>query len=280
MRSLVWVLIAFFICSSAYGAGDDVAATAAAHQDDQPVATPAAETAPRAAVVGEDVSYGSIDGAELRGYLARPVGADANTPGLIVIHEWWGLNDNVRQATQRLAGEGFVALAVDLYDGESAAVPKDAIKLMTGLNENAGRGEENLRQAYAYLDDTIGVPRIGSIGWCLGGKWSLRTAILLPDQVDATVIYYGSLVTDQTELAPLTMPVLGNFAEQDRMIPPDAVNAFAQAMRDLGKDVDVKIYPGANHAFANPSGQAYDAAAAEDAWARTTAFLNAHLRSD
>lgn len=280
MRNLVRVLLALFIFSNVYGADDEVAATAAAHEDDDPMPTPAAETAPRTRVVGEDIVYGSIDGSELRGYLARPADADANTPGLIVIHEWWGLNDNVRQAAQRLAGEGFVALAVDLYDGESAAVPKDAIKLMTGLNENAGRGEENLRQAYAYLDDTIGAERIGSIGWCLGGKWSLRTAILLPDRLDATVIYYGSLVTDAAELAPLTMPVLGNFAEQDRMIPPDAVNAFAQAMTELGKDVDVKIYPGANHAFANPSGQAYDAAAAEDAWKRTTTFLNAHLRTD
>jgi len=280
MRNLVRILFALFIVGNAYGAGEEVAATAAAHQDDEPIATPAAETAPRTKVVGEDVSYGSIDGTELRGYLARPADADANTPGLIVIHEWWGLNDNIRQATQRLAGEGFVALAVDLYDGESAAVPKDAIKLMTALNENAGRGEANLRQAYAYLDGTIGAPRIGSIGWCLGGKWSLRTAILLPDQLDATVIYYGSLVTDAEELAPLKMPVLGNFAEQDRMIPPDAVNAFKQAMTELGKDIDVKIYPGANHAFANPSGQAYNAAAAEDAWERTTTFLNSNLRSD
>lgn len=264
------------ICGAALG--DDVAAIAAEHQDDKPVATPAAETAPRTKVTGEDVSYGSIDGVELNGYLVRPAGADANTPGLIVIHEWWGLNDNIRRAAQRLAGEGYVALAVDLYGGESAEVPKDAIKLMTNLNENAERGEENLRQAFAYLSDTVGAPRIGSIGWCLGGRWSLRTAILLPDQLDATVIYYGSLVTDEAVLAPLQMPVLGNFAEDDPIIPLDSVAAFEQALTKLGKDVDVKIYAGAKHAFANPSGMAYDPVAAEDAWERTTAFLGDALK--
>lgn len=194
-----------------------------------------------------------------------------------MIHEWWGLNDNVRQAAQRLAGEGYVALAVDLYDGATAEVPKEAIKLMTALSENTARADENLRQAFAFLDGTVGVPRVGSIGWCLGGRWSLRTALLLPDELDAAVIYYGTVVTDEAELAPLTMPVLGNFAEDDPIIPLETVSAFEQAMTNLGKDVDIKIYAGAKHAFSNPSGLAYDPVAAADAWERTTRFLRANL---
>jgi len=252
---------------------DDVAATAEAHRNDDPVATPVATTAPRAEVIGQAVVYGTIDGEPLTGYLARPADAGAETPALIVIHEWWGLNDNIRQTAQRLAGEGYVALAVDLYDGASASTPKEAMQLMTMLSENTPRADQNLRLAYTYLDETVGAPRVGSIGWCLGGRWSLRTALLLPDELDATVIYYGTVVTDEAELAPLSMPVLGNFAENDPIIPTESVVAFEQAMTNLGKDVDVKIYAGAKHAFSNPSGLAYDPLAAADAWERTTTFL-------
>lgn len=256
---------------------DEVDATADAHRDDVPVTTPAASTAPRTKVVGEEVTYGSIGGQSLNGYLARPEDADAGAPALIVIHEWWGLNDNIRQAAQRLAGEGYVALAVDLYDGDSASIPKDAIKLMQRLTGDTDRAEENLRQAYAYLTDDVGAPRVGSIGWCLGGRWSLRTALLLPDKLDAAVIYYGSVVTDEAALAPLQMPVLGNFAEDDPIIPLETVAAFERAMTSLGKDVDVKVYAGAKHAFSNPSGLAYDPDAAADAWNRTTRFLRDNL---
>jgi carboxymethylenebutenolidase len=275
MRYVIAALAAVSMLSAA--AADEVAATSAAHADDEPVATPAATTEPRVAVVGEEVRYGSIDGDALRGYLAKPAGAGPGTPGLIVIHEWWGLTDNIRQVTRRLAGEGYVALAVDLYEGGSASVPKDAIKLMTRLNENEARAEENLRQAYGYLDGTAGARRIGSIGWCLGGRWSLRAALAMPDTLDATVIYYGSLVTDEERLATLQMPVLGNFAEDDPIIPLDSVAAFEQTLTKLGKQVDVKVYTGAKHAFSNPSGMAYDPVAAADAWGRTTRFLRAQL---
>jgi len=279
MLRRVRILSAMFVCSVAWGGAHDgdVAATADAHRHDKPVATPAATTPPRTDVVGEAVDYGSIDGAALTGYIARPADAGADTPALIVIHEWWGLNDNIRQTAERLAGEGYVALAVDLYGGESASVPKDAMKLMQRLTNDTDRADENLRQAHAYLADTVGAPRVGSIGWCLGGRWSLRTAILLPDALDAAVIYYGTVVTDEESLAPLQMPVLGNFAENDPIIPLDTVAAFEQTMTRLGKDVDVKVYSGAKHAFSNPSGLAYNAEAAADAWERTTNFLAAHL---
>ncbi|MFW2405231.1 MAG: dienelactone hydrolase family protein [Gammaproteobacteria bacterium] len=284
MSRLLKICVASFACvgviSGASAQDDELSATADAHRHDEPVATPAATTAPRMKVVGDDVVYGSVDGRELQGYLVRPSSGGEGLPAVIVIHEWWGLNDNIRRAADRLAGEGYVALAVDLYDGAVAAVPKDAMKLMSKLTENQASADENLRQAYGYLDGAVGAPRIGSIGWCLGGRWSLRTALLLPDELDAAVIYYGTVVTDEAQLASLAMPVLGNFAENDPIIPLETVDAFETAMKNLGKEVDIKIYAGAKHAFSNPSGMAYDPVAAADAWERTTAFLRQNLGGD
>ena len=256
---------------------ESLARTAEAHEHDTPVATPAATTPPVRPVTGSTVTYGRVDGKDLQGYLARPASAKGPLPGLIVIHEWRGLNDNVRDEAARLAAEGYVVLAVDLYQGRLATAPPEAMKLSRELTTNPGPAEANLRAAYAYLEDTERAPRIGSIGWCLGGRWSLRTALLLPDRLDATVIYYGSVQADETELARLQLPVLGLFAANDRVVPAPTVAAFEATMKRLGKDVEVHVYPATEHAFANPSGTAYQAAAAEDAWRRTTAFLAEHL---
>lgn len=191
-----------------------------------------------------------------------------------------GLNDNMRQTAERLAGEGYIALVADLYGGETASIPKEAIKLMTALMADTSRGDENVKQAYRYLNETVGAPRIGSIGWCMGGRWSLRAAVLFPREIDATVIYYGNTTDDEAELAPLQMPVLGNFAADDPVVKVESVKAFTAVMEKLGKDIDVKIYEGAEHGFSNPSGMAYNAAAAEDAWRRTMGFLSEHLSGD
>jgi carboxymethylenebutenolidase len=257
-----------------------LAATADAHKEDKPVPTPVATTAPAREVVGDMVRYGQMDGQDLVGYLVRPADADATTPALVVVHEWWGLNDNIRQTADRLAGEGYIALVADLYGGKTATIPKEAIKLMTALMADTSKGDENVRQAYRYLDEVIGAPRIGSIGWCMGGRWSLRAAVLLPAEIDATVIYYGNTTDDETELAPLQMPVLGNFASDDPVVKVESVHSFTAAMEKLGKNIDVKIYEGAQHGFSNPSGMAYNEAAAKDAWARTMAFLSKHLSVD
>lgn len=265
----------------AFGAAaDDDARMAAGHAHDSPVPTPAATTAPVRPTTSERVAYGSMEGKPVYGYLSRPAGAAGPLPGLIVIHEWWGLNDNVRDEARRLAAEGYVTLAVDLYGGRMATEVKEAIPLSKGLTDNPGPAEENLRQAYRYLAQTAGAPRVGSIGWCLGGRWSLRTALLLPKDLDAAVIYYGSVAVPEQELAALQMPVLGLFGSKDPVIPLDTVRAFEQAMKRLGKNVEVQVYEGAQHAFANPSGTTYEAAAAEDSWRRTVAFLRANLQGN
>jgi carboxymethylenebutenolidase len=281
------VFIAFFmIVSNALLTGPAFAEdqgladrTAAAHAADTPVATPVATTSPGSRVHGRTAIYASSDGQEIKGWLAWPAGkTTAGMPALIVIHEWWGLNDNIRRTSERLAAEGYITLAVDLYGGETADVPKQAMQLMEGLNADADAGRENLAAAYDYLANLMGAERIGVIGWCLGGRWSLQTALRLPQQIDATVIYYGGVTDDKKQLATLQMPVLGLFAGIDPVVPPDTVVAFRDALQELGKDADITIYPEAKHAFANPSGMAYDPLAAEDAWGKTTAFLAEHLQ--
>lgn len=279
MRLKLCLLFAGLLAAAGVAADSSVDATARAHASDKPVPSPVAMATPGIKVIATEAAYGEINGTPVSGYLARPAGdAAKNAPGLIVIHEWWGLNENIRLVTERLAGEGYIALAVDLYGGKSAATPKEAMALMQGLQDDSASADENLRQAYRYLHDLTGGASVGSIGWCLGGRWSLRAALVLPDQLDAAVIYYGSVIDDRDALATLQMPVLGNFAENDPIIPLDSVASFESTMRELGKDIDVKVYAGAQHAFSNPSGTAYNPEAAEDAWNRSMAFLARTLR--
>ena len=267
-------------CGGPADTGEDYAERMAKeHATDTPVASPAAEAEPAAAVESQRVIYANVDGRHVSGYLARPAGAAEGSaiPGMIVIHEWWGLNDNVEAMARQLAGEGYLALAVDLYGGEVAADRDAARALMTATMENPAAAEENLSQAYAYLE-AEGAPRVGSIGWCFGGGWSLKTALLLPGELDAAVIYYGQPVTDRDRLATLTAPVLGLFGADDQGIPVATVNELEAALTELGKSVEIHVYEGAGHAFANPSGTRYNAEAAADAWQKTLAFLRLHLQ--
>lgn len=259
-------------------AEDFEARMAAEHAHDSPAASPAATTPPAAEVSEETVAYATVNGKPVHGFLARPKGKATGAPGVIVIHEWWGLNDNIRSMARRLAGEGYAALAVDLYDGKTAANPEEARALVQAALADTAPREEGLKQAYAYLEDRLKAPKVGTIGWCFGGGWSLATARLLPDKIDATVIYYGRLETDPEKLRALGMPVLGIFGSLDKSIPVETVRAFESALKGLGKPVEVHVYEGADHAFANPSGGHYKEDAAEDAWAKTVAFFARHLK--
>jgi len=248
---------------------DYVDAMAREHAADQPVAGAAGGDA-ATGVVGTEVDYGPG-----RGYLARPAG----TPraGLVVIHEWWGLNDNIREMSNRLAAAGYLALAVDLYEGNVAGDPAEARTLMQALMRDEARAGRHLGAALRWLEGEGGVAEVGSIGWCLGGAMSLRLALQMPADLDAAVIYYGRLVTDPAELAPLRMPILGIFGGQDRGIPVESVREFEMALQALGKTHEIVIYDDADHAFANPSGTRYQPEAAADAWQRTLAFLDEYL---
>lgn len=249
------------------------------HDGDSPVASGATAGADALDVTEARVSYATVGGREVTGVLVRPAGVEEPLPGVIVIHEWWGLNDNVVDMTRRIAAEGYAALAVDLYGGQAASTPDEAMRLMRAATATPQQMTSNLRQAYSFLADQQAAGRVAVLGWCFGGAQSLRAALAMPSELSAAVIYYGQPVTDASRLAALEMPVLGLFGGADTSIPSDSVAAFRQALETANVPHDIVTYPGAAHAFANPSGERYDAAAAADAWRRTTAFLSDHLRT-
>jgi len=208
-----------------------------------------------------------------RAYLAEAPGGAA--PGVIVIHEWWGLNDHIRHFTDRLAAVGYNALAVDLYGGTVATTRETALEAMRAVDD--ARATATLRAAAAYLDETLRVPRYGTIGWCFGGKWSRLAAQDQPG-LDACVVYYGQLSTEPSDLERIDAPLLGIFGTRDASIPNDVVDAFEAAAIAAGvPEVKILRYD-AEHAFANPSSARYDAASAAAAWDEVQAFFAEHLR--
>ncbi len=223
------------------------------------------------------VSYPS--GSEtVSGYLAVPGGA-GKKPALVVIQEWWGVNDFIKRKADDFARKGYVALAPDLYRGKVTADPDVAHQLSRGLPED--RAMRDLQAAVAYLRTRPDVDgkRIGSIGWCFGGGYSLALALAEPTLAGA-VVYYGRLVTDDAKIASLRMPLVGNFGGKDQGITPESVREFERKAKAAGKSVDFKIYPEAGHAFASSSDpKVFRAADAKDADARTDAFLTKVLKS-
>jgi carboxymethylenebutenolidase len=248
------------------------------HAKDQPTASPAAQAGAAAPIKSQTVHYATVNGREISGYLAYPAAAEGGLPAVLVFHEWWGLNDNIKSMADQLAGQGYVALAADLYGGQVAAQPEAARSLMEQALKDRDAMGTNLRQAHAYLKEQIKATRIGTIGWCFGGSLSLEAALLVPDGVDATVIYYGHVNETAEQLKPLKAPVLGLFGGADNGIPVEMVRQFETNLKGLGKPVEIHIYEGANHAFANPSGGNYKADAAADAWQKSLAFLAQHLK--
>jgi carboxymethylenebutenolidase len=213
----------------------------------------------------------------ISGFLATPE-KPGRYPGLIVVHEWWGLNDWVKEQTVKLASQGFVALAVDLYRGKVAADASEAHELSRGLPDD--RAILDLMSSIVYLTTRNDVERgrVGTIGWCMGGGYAVQLAMHVP-RLGACVVNYGALPTDPNDLQNIGAPFLGNFGADDRGITPADVQAFQKSMETLGRQVDIKIYDGAGHAFENPNNKdGYRPQAAEDAWNRSVAFLNKYLK--
>lgn len=253
------------------------------HAEDEPAPAAAGDQMPAAdamelPIVQTEVVYGQVNGQDLKGVLSVPEGATADTPAVIVIHEWWGLNDNVKTMAGRLASQGgYVTLAVDMYGGQVATSPSSARALMEQVFQAPQDGASNLKQAHGFLQ-ARGAQKFASLGWCFGGGWSLQSAMALGSELDAAVIYYGHVETDPAKLAPIEAPLLGIFGGADQGIPLDQVHSFAEAVKGNGDQLQLKVYEGASHAFANPSGKNYDAEAARDAWGLTLAFLQQHLK--
>lgn len=228
------------------------------------------------ASTSKSVSYKSGD-ETVQALLYTPEGKGP-FPALVVIHEWWGLNDWVKEQASKLADQGYAALAIDLYRGKVATTPDMAHEIMRGVPED--RATRDLHAAFEFLKTQSNVKpdRIGSIGWCMGGGYSLDMALAEPT-LAATVINYGHLATDPAALKKINAPILGLFGAQDRGITPDDVHKFEQALKQAGKKVEVTIYPDAGHAFENPGNKdGYRPADAADAWKRTTEFLASTLK--
>lgn len=228
------------------------------------------------ASTSKTVSYKSGD-ETVQAMLYTPAGKGP-FPALVVIHEWWGLNDWVKEQASKLADQGYAALAIDLYRGKVATTPDMAHEIMRGVPED--RATRDLHAAFEFLKTQSNVKpdRIGSIGWCMGGGYSLDMALAEPT-LAATVINYGHLATDPAALQKINAPILGLFGAQDRGITPDDVHKFEQALKQAGKKVDITIYPDAGHAFENPGNKdGYRPADAADAWKRTTEFLASTLK--
>lgn len=226
---------------------------------------------------GKPVSYRSGD-ETVQGVLYTPSG-NGPFPALIVIHEWWGLNDWVKEQASKLSELGYVALAIDLYRGKVATTPEEAHEIMRGVPED--RAKRDLNAAFAFLASQPNVKknRIGAIGWCMGGGYALDVALQQPG-LAADVINYGHLATDRDALHKINAPILGIFGAQDRGITPDDVNKFAATLKELGKKVTIKEYDDAGHAFENPNNKdGYRDADAADAWKRTVEFLAANLKN-
>jgi carboxymethylenebutenolidase len=222
---------------------------------------------------GESVNYVPDDAAS-RGYLAVPEG-EGPFPALILIHEWNGLVDRIRQVADAFADEGYVALAADLYKGQTGQNREENVALMRAAREDMDAVINNLDAAQRFLRDRSDVTgKVGVMGWCFGGGIALSYA-LGGEQHDATAIFYGSLIEDPAVLAGLSHPVYGTFAEMDQGIPPEQVERFAAALDSIGIDNDIHIYDAVNHGFWLRVDQDRELREepARDAWTRLKLFL-------
>jgi carboxymethylenebutenolidase len=223
--------------------------------------------------MGEIVSFPS-NGRQASGYLALP---GAPGPAVVVIQEWWGLVPHIKKVADRFAAEGFVALAPDLYHGKTTSSPDEAGKLMMSLRID--EAEKDLRGAVQFLlqhPGTVGA-KVGTVGFCMGGALSLFAACR-NHEVGACVVFYGGHPNVKPDLASLEAPLLGLYAEKDGFVTPESVRALEASLKELGKQAEIHIYPGADHAFFNDERpQVYNEAAAKDAWSRTTRFLERGL---
>ena len=230
-------------------------------------------------VDAETLPYADVEEQLAYGYFAFPSDMVEPLPAILLVHDWWGLDDDMRAAANRLAAAGYIVLAVDLYGGETAADAAAARAKTIGVFENADAVAENIRQAIDFVE-VAGAPAVAIIGWGFGGGFALDTALEFPDHIDAVVVFYGQVPGSADRLATLDAPVLGLFGGADSSITRESVEAFAAATHRLGKPADIEIYADAGQGFADIRRRAYDAALAARAWQRMLEFLATHLVVD
>ena len=225
--------------------------------------------------MGQMVEFKS-NGSTCAGYLATPESGGGS--GVIVLQEWWGLVDHIKDVCDRFAAEGFCALAPDLYHGDMTKSPDDAGKLMMALN--IAETEKDMRGAIDYVlaRDQCTSSKVGTVGFCMGGQLSLYAACASADKVGACVMYYGVHPDVHPDIPALQAPFIGFFAEKDAFVTPEVANTLDGNLKAAGKQSEVHIYDGADHAFFNDTRtEVYDATAAKDTWDRTLALYKANL---
>lgn len=266
---------------AACGSGTDApTAEPAATATDAPRPATEPETAtppPQRAVISEELPYAEVEDKLVYGHFVFPSDMVEPLPAVLLIHEWWGLTGNVRDIADRLAGEGYIVLAVDLFEGQTADSPATARQLMTGVLENRDPAAANIRSAFEFVRDTAGAPRIATFGWGFGGGWALNTAVDLGDDIDAVVAYYAQVDDDEENFRPLTAPLLAHYGANDRLMPGDSIESFEEALQRLRKNFEVRVYPGAKNAFASPESSNFSRTTADEAWQHTLEFLDLHL---
>jgi len=221
-------------------------------------------------LLGKMMTFDAADGKQANAYFIAA--KKKSNKYLIVIQEWWGLNENIKMESDKYYTDlGDVnVIAVDMYDGKVAATPDSAMKLMRGAD--MGRMTAIMQGAIKYAGSKAS---IYSVGWCFGGMWSLQTAILAGPQAKGSVMYYGRPETNMEKLKSIQCDIIGFFGNLDQSPSPTMVNDFEKNMKEAGKNLAVNRYQ-AGHGFANPSNPSYNAAAKEDAYAKAIAFLKAH----
>ena len=224
-------------------------------------------------MAGQMIEFSS-NGGTTPGYLSIP--DKGSGPGVVVIQEWWGLVDHIKDLCDRFASQGYVALAPDMYHGKKTKSPDEAGKLMMALNID--QAEKDLRGAINYLvNHDATASKVGVVGFCMGGALALYAASK-NQQVGACVVFYGIHPNVKPDLPNLQAPVLGIYAERDKSTPPDMVRQLEAQLKALGKPVEMHIYPDADHAFFNDTRpDVYNARAAGDAWRRTIEFFAKNL---
>jgi carboxymethylenebutenolidase len=226
-----------------------------------------------------NISYAGADGNELLGYLALPEGPGPH-PAVLLIHEWWGLNEGITILADALAAEGYVVLAADGYRGRVASTIPGALRLRLGTPTEQVEADMDAALAYLLSREEVDRERVASMGFCFGGGHSLQLGLRQSENLALTILYYGAVVTDPELLRPLTdgQPVLGIFAEEDNTIFPEEVIEFEAALNSLDIENEITIYPGVGHAFLTEEN--YDQpGAAGDAWQQALAFLERNFGS-
>lgn len=272
-------------CDSGGSANSEPPADPPTQPEAQPTVT--AEPTPEAkpelpgvAVVAERLPYAEVGEQLVYGHFVFPADMIDPLPAVILFHGSWGLDDQVRARADRLAAEGYIVLAVDLFDGATAMSPEEARQQMLRVVENSAAARDNIRQAYEFVHDTAAAPRVGSVGWDFGGGWALTSAMLFPDALDAAVVVYGQVTDQADDLEPVGAPILGLFAELDRTVNVASVRRFETTLESLGKNYEIHIYPGTEHFFADTTSAAYSQETAADAWQKMLDFLELHLKID